>query len=91
VWDFGPDERPAGDLTALAELLSGQRLDATDGVFDLTRDEFRARWDDLRKRYPADFRPRPDWVYEEMGLPATQPATPPASGPATRPAAGGGE
>lgn len=43
VWGVGPDERPSGDLMALAELLSGQRLENTDGVFNLTADEWRAR------------------------------------------------
>jgi WD40 repeat protein len=78
VWEIGPDDRPVADLRELAELLAGQRLDATDAVIRLTAHEWRERWDRLRERYPDEFRPR--------SVPDTQPSSPPSI-PATRPAA----
>lgn len=74
MWDVAADDRPAGDLKALAELLACQRGDATDALTPLTADEWQARWDDLRKRYPGDFRPHSDWAYHATNPPATQPA-----------------
>jgi hypothetical protein len=56
VWSLTPDPRPAADLTALAEVLAVQRLDPTTAEVPLAADDWRARWDDLRRRYPADFR-----------------------------------
>lgn len=90
VWDVVADTRPLAYLKALAELLACQRLDAADGLTPLTPAEWKARWDDLRKRYPADFRPHPDWTYEELNPPAPPPTTAPASQPSTQPAAESG-
>ena len=45
VWAIAPDNRPAGDLKALAELLAGERVDATDGLVTLTEAECKPRWD----------------------------------------------
>jgi WD40 repeat protein len=87
VWQVGPDERPVGDLRAIAELRSVQQWDTTDALVPLMPDKWKARWDDLRKRYPADFRPYPERVYEEMNRPATQPAGAPATRPANTEAA----
>jgi hypothetical protein len=42
-------------LIALAELLSGHRIDAGGAVFPLTADELTARWDALRDKYPDEF------------------------------------
>ena len=42
----------------MAELLAAARLDDTGTFVTLTPAEWRERWDDLRVRYPQDFRPR---------------------------------
>jgi WD40 repeat protein/serine/threonine protein kinase len=53
--DFGMDNRPAGDLTLLAEMLSGYRLDAAGLVLPLERERFLAAWTTLRAGYPNEF------------------------------------
>lgn len=55
LWDISADERPLADLRTWAELLSGQRLDQTDAVIPLTGAEWRARWEELRAKYPGEF------------------------------------
>jgi WD40 repeat protein/serine/threonine protein kinase len=56
VWDLpGPDPRPLADLVSLAQLLSGKRVDATDGLVEVEPSAQRRALADLRARYPADF------------------------------------
>jgi WD40 repeat protein/serine/threonine protein kinase len=56
VWDLsGPDLRPLGDLVLLAQVLSTQRVDATDGLVEVEPAAQRRDLEELRSRYPADF------------------------------------
>jgi WD40 repeat protein len=58
IWEVLPDLRPAADLQALSELIASQFVDSADGLELLDEAEWRARWEDLRRRYPEAFRPR---------------------------------
>jgi len=60
VRDVGPDERPTADLIALAQLLSGLRIDGGGAVVPLTIDELTRLWDDLRIKYPEEFTVTPE-------------------------------
>jgi hypothetical protein len=51
----GPDPRPLEDLVLLAQVLSAQRVDATDGLVDVEPAAQRRALGVLRSRYPADF------------------------------------
>jgi hypothetical protein len=56
VWNLpGPDPRPLEDLVLLAQVLSTQRVDATDGLVDVEPSAQRRALEELRSRYPADF------------------------------------
>jgi hypothetical protein len=56
VWDIpGPDPRPLKDLVLLAQVLSAQRVDATDGLVEVEPAAQRRALEELRSRYPADF------------------------------------
>jgi WD40 repeat protein len=56
VWNLpGPDPRPLEDLASLAQVLSAQRLDATDGLVEVEPAAQRRALEALRPRYPADF------------------------------------
>jgi WD40 repeat protein/serine/threonine protein kinase len=56
VWKLpGPDPRPLEDLVLLAQVLSAQRLDATDGLVEVEAAAQRRALEELRYRYPADF------------------------------------
>src|SRR5262249_59179710 len=56
VWHLpGPDPRPLEDLVLLAQVLSVQRVDATDGLVDVEPAAQRRALEELRSRYPADF------------------------------------
>jgi WD40 repeat protein/serine/threonine protein kinase len=55
VWNLPePDPRPLEDLVLLAQVLSGQRLDARDGLVEVEQATQRRALEDLRSRYPAD-------------------------------------
>ena len=56
TYDLTPDERPARDLVALCQLYAGERLDESDGLVPLGRQEIEAMWNALSARYPEDFR-----------------------------------
>ncbi len=56
LWRLPRDRRPAVDLVRLSELLSCQRLDPQTGVAALPSRALHATWQDLRARYPAEFR-----------------------------------
>jgi WD40 repeat protein len=56
VWDLpGPDQRPLEDLVLLAQVLSTQRVDATDGLVEVEAAAQYRALEELRSRYPADF------------------------------------
>jgi WD40 repeat protein/serine/threonine protein kinase len=56
VWNLpDPDPRPLEDLVLLAQVLSTQRVDATDGLVEVEPAAQRRALDELRSRYPADF------------------------------------
>jgi WD40 repeat protein/serine/threonine protein kinase len=56
VWSLpGPDPRPLEDLVLLAQLHSGQRVDATDGLVEVEPAAQGRALQELRSRYPADF------------------------------------
>jgi WD40 repeat protein len=57
VWNLRADERPLDDLRKLAELHSCQSVDETDSLRPLEEPEWQARWDELRTKYPDQFRP----------------------------------
>jgi WD40 repeat protein/serine/threonine protein kinase len=51
----GPDPRPLEDLVLLAQVLSTQRVDATDGLVEVEPAAQCRALEELRSRYPADF------------------------------------
>jgi hypothetical protein len=56
VWNIPvPDSRPLADLVLLAQVLSAQRVDATDGLVEVEQAVQRRALEALRSRYPADF------------------------------------
>jgi WD40 repeat protein/serine/threonine protein kinase len=56
VWHLpGPDLRPLEDLVLYAQVLSAQRVDATDGLVEVEPATQRRALEELRSRYPADF------------------------------------
>jgi hypothetical protein len=56
VWNVpGPDSRPLEDLVLLAQVLSAQRVDGTDGLVEVEPAAQRRALEVLRSRYPADF------------------------------------
>jgi hypothetical protein len=65
------EERPAKDVVRLAQLLSGHRIDDNGYVVPLSAEELQTLWDDLSRRYPADFTVSPAaaraWREREIG------------------------
>ncbi len=56
VWPLpAPDRRPLEDLVLLAQLLSAQRVDATDGLTGVEPADQLQALERLRARYPTDF------------------------------------
>jgi len=56
AWDLPrPDSRPLNDLVLLAQVLSAQRVDASDGLVEVEPAIQRRALEELRTRYPADF------------------------------------
>jgi WD40 repeat protein/serine/threonine protein kinase len=56
IWNLpGPDSRPLEDLILLAQVLSAQRVDATDGLVEVEPAAQRQALETLHSRYPADF------------------------------------
>jgi WD40 repeat protein/tetratricopeptide (TPR) repeat protein len=51
------DGRPVADLVALAQVLTGLRIDETGGRSQLAPAALRDRWAKLREQYPNDFAP----------------------------------
>jgi hypothetical protein len=62
LWDLSPDDRPAADLVRAAQLLSGRRLDPYGALDRLSPEEQRRALDELRAKYPAEFRVSPEEV-----------------------------
>jgi WD40 repeat protein/serine/threonine protein kinase len=54
--DLRPDERPAADLARLASLVAGSEVDAVGGLAPLSADALARRLEQMRARYPQDFR-----------------------------------
>jgi WD40 repeat protein/serine/threonine protein kinase/tetratricopeptide (TPR) repeat protein len=54
VWELPRDDRPAEDLSALAQLLAGHRVDQG-GLAPAEPKVLRAAWQKLRQKYPQDF------------------------------------
>jgi WD40 repeat protein len=57
VWEIPIDERPTADLVLLAQLLSGSKMDASDGLRPLEPEALYGAWQALRSEYPDDFVP----------------------------------
>jgi hypothetical protein len=58
VWPLpAPDSRPLEDLLLLAQLLSGKRVDAMDGLIGVEPADQHRALERLRPKYPADFTP----------------------------------
>ncbi len=55
LWDLSADDRPADDLILLARVLTGRRLDDGDNVVAAEPADVRAAWEELRRKYPAEF------------------------------------
>jgi WD40 repeat protein len=69
VWDVLPEDRPAKDLVALVEVLSGRRLDDGGRWTTLKEAEWQREWQRLRKKYPNEFAASADkglsWHWQE--------------------------
>jgi WD40 repeat protein/tetratricopeptide (TPR) repeat protein len=55
IWDIPSGERPVGDWTLLAELLTGQQVDPSGGFAPLESKARAEIWQTLRSKYPGDF------------------------------------
>jgi WD40 repeat protein len=62
LWDLTPDDRPAADLTRLAQLLAGSRVDAYGALERIPPAEQCQALDELRAKYPDEFRVSPAQV-----------------------------
>ncbi|MEW6302344.1 MAG: serine/threonine-protein kinase [Verrucomicrobiota bacterium] len=60
LWSLSPDARPLADLTQLANLLSGRRIDATGSLAPLKLPALADAWQSLRKQYPDEFSTKPE-------------------------------
>jgi tetratricopeptide (TPR) repeat protein len=69
IWDLPRDNRSAGDLLELAEVLAAARLDEQGGLERLDMETWSAAWNRLSKSYPAPLAPSADeiraWQQEE--------------------------
>lgn len=70
LWKLAADRRPLADLSSLAQLLAGRKINKAGGTVDVSGGgEFRKLWETLRGRYPDDFAiTREDqerWVWRE--------------------------
>jgi WD40 repeat protein/predicted Ser/Thr protein kinase len=55
LWRFTPEDKPVEELAALAELLSGRRIDRTGSLTTAPLADVLAGWTKLQKKYPALF------------------------------------
>jgi WD40 repeat protein len=55
VWDLPSGDRPVEDWRLLAELVTGQRMDASEGFAALEPKALAELWQTLRAKYPSDF------------------------------------
>ena len=56
IWLMLPDTRSVEDLTLMAQLLAGARIDPAGDFLLLDPQEIGAAWKKLRTKYPEDFR-----------------------------------
>jgi len=62
VWPLVSSSRPLDELTRIANMLSGRRIDSRGSMRDLLPGEFRQLWEELRPKYPALFTTTEDEV-----------------------------
>ena len=55
VWDVPLDRHPVADVTRLAEVLSGRRIDDTGGLVPFEGSELSTAQEELAAKYPGDF------------------------------------
>jgi tetratricopeptide (TPR) repeat protein len=55
IWEVPRESRRTADLLKLAQILACQRVDREVGVVAVEKEEQKAIWRDLRRRYPQDF------------------------------------
>jgi hypothetical protein len=60
LWDLSPDQRPAADLVAYAEVIAGYRLDLYGTRVEMSAVEQRDGLRMLQARYPAELVVTPD-------------------------------
>ncbi len=60
LWDLPREDRPAGDLILLAEMLAGFRVDTAGSEVPLSTDDFANAWRTLTAKYPGQFRATPE-------------------------------
>ena len=60
IWDFGKEGASRETLVRLAEILSGHRFDASMAPVPLTREDFRAGFDQVKKDRPSWFTVTPE-------------------------------
>ena len=70
LWDLKADARPIEQLTALAELHAGRRLDDAGRVVPLTLDDYRRRWQGVVRRHPEWFADQARELAEDGSRPA---------------------
>ena len=56
LWNVVRDDRPVSELTSLAALLTGQRLDPLSGPAALESRELKQVWETFRRKYPQAFK-----------------------------------
>lgn len=72
VWRLRPDPRPAEDLEALGQLLSGRRLSTSGDLADLPDEAAKELYERLRPKHPSSFETTPEqqthWHWREAAL-----------------------
>lgn len=70
IWELPTDDRPTADLIKLAHLYAGGRIDDAGGFVQLTADETKSLFAELKAKYPADFTVTPAqaaaWHHEQL-------------------------
>jgi Flp pilus assembly protein TadD len=62
VWDLPAENRPLEELLLLAEVLTGEPVDATGGLSPVEAERVQSAWQALRARYPQSVTPVPEQV-----------------------------
>ena len=72
LWDVTPDNRPVEEITMLAQLLSGRRIDSTGSLVAVTSANLVEFWNKLHTKYPQQFSIKKDeivaWHTEEADI-----------------------